>query len=155
MSLAGQKTMTRRDSRVSMVFHRPTTFLRIEPNAYRFRPTGFWAPVQRFCWWVLGQSKALRRHTVEEEYFTRLDFDGDRALAKIMNARSEMCARARHPTKVLVGAEDMVEIMRDTDFREVAFSAQPMRFIGHIGYRDSILGLEVEVVPHMRGVLVL
>ena len=144
-----------RDNRVSMVFNREHNFLRIEPDAYRFRPRGWLEPLQHLAWWLLTRSGAMKRHTVEERYFTQISIDGDRAMDRIFKARGELFQLGRRPEKVMLGVEDMAEIMDDPKFRDMMHFNQPVNFEGRVGFDQSVYGLPVEIVPHMRGVLVL
>jgi len=139
---------------VSMVFHRPTTFLMRVPDAYKFRPKGLLAPLQRLAWVFLQRTHALLQHAEEQAYYTRITFDGDEALKRIMRAYQELFLQnGERPSKVMIGAEELAEIMRDSTIAGPL--VQHFEFSAMAGYGGHVYGLPVEVIPHMRGVLVL
>lgn len=62
----------------------------------------------------------------------------------------------REPKRLLVGAEDFAQMMRHPDVGRQAFQFEAEYSMGGgAKNRPRICGLEVEVIPWMRGILVM
>jgi hypothetical protein len=106
--------------------------------------------LQRVCLWVLKklgcyankETVAIERHAVGwhgEKFMERLW-----ARKKAIWGDFEM-----EPTRLLLGAADYEEMMKEVCTGGFSFNAEWYR-----GNRE-VMGLKVEVVPHMRGMLLL
>lgn len=143
-------------NRIDMVFHEPLNVLRDVPDAYRIEPTGRWRYFHRAAWWLLRKTGAVTKHQEWATEYRRVSFDTDRAMERIFKARSHLfMGRRERPAKVLIGAEDMAELMQDAAFTDAAQYGRGISFTSHMWFNREVFGLPVAVVPHMRGVLVL
>lgn len=104
--------------------------------------------LQKVCFYILrklrafyiGESVIVERHTLDAKTFMERLFRQRDGIERFFNIR---------PTKLLIGAEDYAELMR-----EVA-TMKMFSFRAEYGYGKEILGMTVQVIPWMRGCLVM
>lgn len=88
----------------------------------------------------IGELVTVERHTIDAPTFMDRVFAQRAELQKSFN----VC-----PSRLLIGSEDYAEMMQETAANQ-AFS-----FSAKYGYNREIMGLKVEVIPWMRGMLVM
>ena len=120
-------------------------------NAFAIREDRPHLWLQKACCWVLGKLGAHRRDTQTKIEYRTIDADNfmDR-IAKQHESVFELLNR--RPKKILIGAQDYAELMRETTIH-YPFAFNASYEIGERGVA-RIMGLEVQVIPWMRGVLV-
>ena len=104
--------------------------------------------LQRACLYVLrklgaysmGESVTVERHLIDADTFMERLYKQQEEIFRTFNHR---------PKTLLIGAEDYADLMR-----EVA-SSNTFAFRAEYSMRREILGLEIRVIPWMRGVLVM
>lgn len=121
-------------------------------NAFAVREDRPHLWLQKVCCWVLGKLGAYRRDTQTKiEYRT---IDADNFMTRIAKQHASVFELLnRKPKKLLIGAQDYAELMCETNSR-YPFTFNASYAIGERGVA-RIMGLEVQVIPWMRGVLVL
>lgn len=137
----------------TIAFVEPHTTFKIatDSSAFTVREDRPHLWLQKVCCWVLGKLGAYRQDTrTKIEYRT---IDADSFMVRIAKQRAEVFKLLnRAPKELLIGAEEYVELMRETPAHyPFNFEAQYMR--GERGVAQ-IMGLKVRVIPWMRGVLV-
>ena len=120
-------------------------------NAFAVREDRPYLWLQKACCWVLGKLGAHRRDTQTKiEYRT---IDADNFMVRIAKQHASVFELLnRRPKKILIGAQDYAELMRETN-THYPFTFNASYAIGERGVA-RIMGLEVQVIPWMRGVLV-
>lgn len=125
-----------------------------DSNAFAVREDRPYLWLQKACCWVLGKLGAYRRDTQTKiEYRT---IDADNFMVRITKQHESVfeLLNRRHlrPKKILIGAQDYAELMRETTVHyPFAFNASYEIVVRGVA---RIMGLEVQVIPWMRGVLV-
>lgn len=104
--------------------------------------------LQKACFFILGK---LRAHYVGESVaIERHVVNGATFMERLLKQRAELEGLFnRRPARLLIGAEDYAQMMREV------VSSMPFSFSAEYGHRREILGLTVEVIPWMRGILVM
>ena len=122
-----------------------------DSNAFAVREDRPHLWLQKVCCWVLGKLGAYRRDTQTKiEYRPK---DADSVITRIAEQHESVFALMnRRPKKLLIGAQDYAELMRETSVH-YPFTFNASYEIGERGVA-RIMGLEVQVIPWMRGVLV-
>ncbi|OGT59756.1 MAG: hypothetical protein A3E01_04645 [Gammaproteobacteria bacterium RIFCSPHIGHO2_12_FULL_63_22] len=117
------------------------------PDVFTFNPKARLHWLQRACLWTLR--KLGCHHWGEEEKIARVLIDPRRVMEALFRQHSEVAdALNEEPSRLFIGAEDFKELMMDKD-------ALPyMTFRTEYNYGRRILGLNITVVPWMRGLLV-
>lgn len=120
-------------------------------NAFAVREDRPYLWLQKACCWVLGKLGAHRRDTQTKiEYRT---IDADSFMVRIAEQHASVFELLnRRPKKILIGAQDYAELMHETS-AHYPFNFNASYAIGERGV-TRIMGLEVQVIPWMRGVLV-
>lgn len=120
-------------------------------DAFKFVPKGRMQWLQRLAWRFLNRQGAMEqayepkvtvtRHLVDDSDFIRRLEKQQRNLLQEFN---------REGRRLLIGSEDYAELMGSLEVQRhhFMFPAEACR-------GDSILGLKVEVIPWMRGMLVM
>jgi hypothetical protein len=117
-------------------------------EAFQYRKDSPAPWLQKACFFVLRKLGAfyydekvtIERHTLDGKTFIDRLFKQQEGVIRFFNMR---------PTTLLIGAEDYAELMH-----ELA-STQRFSFHAEYGYGREILGLTVQVIPWMRGCLVM
>lgn len=117
-------------------------------DAYEFRRDRPAKWLQKLCLWVLRKLKCyhlkdtvtIQRHRLDARTFMERLFKQKSELSKLFN---------REPKRMLIGSEDYFEMMNEpTIYQGFTFNAE-------YGKGRHIYGLEVQVIPWMRGLLVM
>jgi hypothetical protein len=136
------------DMRVEFVMYRNIPITHLHQDIYAYRANGKLPLLQRLCFWILSR---LGAQWVEETFKTkRVSFHSDDLMHAISKQRQEVFKMlSREPTTLLIGAQDFEELMHIPDIRE--------HFAFDVRYNKDrrILGLRIEVIPWMRGLVVM
>ncbi len=121
-------------------------------NAFAIREDRPHLWLQKACCWVMGKLGAYRVDSQTKiEYRT---IDADSFMVRIAEQRESVFELLnRRPKKLLIGAQDYAELMRETNVY-YPFTFNASYAIGERG-AARIMDLEVQVIPWMRGVLVI
>lgn len=117
-------------------------------DAYEFRKDRPARWLQSVCLWVLRKLGAfyqrdtvtIERHVLQAKTFMERLFKQRAEIASLLN---------REPKVMLIGSDDYFELMNEPAIH------QSFVFDAEYGKDRRILGLEVRVIPWMRGVLVM
>ena len=122
-----------------------------DSNAFAIREDRPHLWLQKACCWVLGKLGAYRVDTQ-----TKIEYrviDADNFMTRIAEQHASVFELLnRRPKKILIGAQDYAELMRETNVH-YPFTFNASYAIGERGV-TRIMDLEVQVIPWMRGVLV-
>lgn len=141
----GVGAVTRR--RIEFVELEHLTTWELQGDAFGLTPERGWVWLQKLCIWVLRKlgcfynkpEVEIKRHIIAPDDFMERFF-------KQSNALEDLRMR---PAAILVGAEDYRDLMQSSLANE-AFS-----FPARYGHGGQICGLEVIVLPTIRGMVVL
>jgi len=117
-------------------------------DCYVFREDKSFHLLQRICCWTMhkigafdmGETVTVTRYTIDSDVFMERIFKQQKHLLGYFN---------RKPKRLLIGSEDFSELMNSAEVRDV------MMFNASYNYGREIYGLQVEVIPWMRGILVM
>ncbi|MFA6213514.1 MAG: hypothetical protein WC714_29020 [Candidatus Obscuribacterales bacterium] len=104
--------------------------------------------LQKVCFFILkklnafyiGESVTIERHVLDGRTFIDRLFLQQEEIKQFFNME---------PKKLLIGAEDYANLMQEV------VATQRFNFNAEYGYGRTIMGLTVEVIPWMRGCLVM
>jgi hypothetical protein len=136
-----------RERPITMAITEPHFALRAVPDHYELAPRGRLAWLQRLLWRALHKMGALKSGLENAVSYKTVTIDAERVIDRAREAHIRLNGVGARPTRLLLGPPDMAELMRDATFEELGRQIHAERF----QFRD----LTIEVVPHMRGVLVL
>jgi hypothetical protein len=123
----------------------------IDTEKFTFRPDKKWPWLQKICFAIL---RKLGANSIGEVVkIERRVIDSDSFMQKIFEQKNGIQTLFRIPPKeLLIGAEDYAELMRQE------ISTMPFDFRATYSYdeykKQQIVGLDVKVIPWMRGILV-
>lgn len=117
-------------------------------DAYTFCKDRPYHWLQRLCCWIMGKLKAY--DSGEKIAYTRQTIDTQTFMERLFRQQDHLLGYFnRKPTRLLIGAEDFAEMMGGEEIRQM------MNFRAEYNHGREIMGLQVEVVPWMRGILVM
>ena len=123
-----------------------TTYLR--KDAYVFRKDRPYHLIQHLCCWIMGKIGAFA--SGETVAYTKHIIDTQKFIEKLFRQHSHLVEYFnRKPKRLLIGADDFSEMMGSDEIRQM------MTFQAEYNYGREIMGLQVEVIPWMRGILVM
>lgn len=137
---------------VSMAFEEATYDSILRWNAWVVEPTGKWKWFQKKAWQFLNSRGAVKPYHEQMVSYTRVDLNPDKILETVMRAREHLFNIGKRPTQVLIGAEDVSQLMSDPSIMQMS---SPVTLSGEAGYGREIYGLPLTIIPHMKGCLVL
>lgn len=88
----------------------------------------------------MGEKITASRHTIDTDVFMERIFKQQEHLLVHFN---------RKPKRLLIGSEDFAQMMDSAEMQNM------MMFNASYNYGREICGLQVEVIPWMRGILVM
>lgn len=107
--------------------------------------------LQKACFYVLRKLGAFR--PVERVETVRVAFNGRTLMETIYKQRADVARLLGwEPKKLLMGSEDFAQLMKVTPVHE-RFDFEVEYHI-RTGETTKIMGLEVQIIPWMRGILV-
>lgn len=135
---------------IEFVEHRELRELVVVPDQYKFKPSGRFVWLQRLAWNFLAWTKALEHVSDDKVTFTRHTIDADDFIHRI-DKQKESLWRSFHKEgqRLLIGSEDYAELMN------CSYMRTDFHFRAEICVNNKILGLTVEVIPWMRGMVVM
>lgn len=139
--------MSKQPGRVVFVQHKTKLRPVLPPDQYQLRRDRSAVWLQRLCVWVL---RKLGAHAVVQvEDVIPVEFYSDDLIRALRMQCREISGRFGHkPVRLVMGAEDFKQIMHTPEIQ------QYVRVNTQYG-GDRILGLSIEIVPWMRGMVVL
>lgn len=124
----------------------------IDTEKFTFRPDKKWPWLQKICFAILrklgansiGEVVKIERRVIDSDKFISAIYKQKAEIKELFN----MC-----PKHLFIGAEDYSVLMREE------ISTMPFDFRATYAYNDEynrqqIMGLNVKVIPWMRGILV-
>jgi len=135
----------------------PQTITDVEPGAFVFKPRGnrVWVWVLKTIWKFLVDMGAVKPNYISHTTYTQRVIEPDRFVERLFAQRSSLMQHFRKDgARVLIGAEDYRELMREVEASMTHFEFNAEYQCYQDGKR-RIFGMTVEVVPWMRGCLVM
>jgi len=121
------------------------------PGAFIFKPNGKLRFLQRLAWKFLSRSKALGMAHDRAPGWQTYTVDADSFMERIARQQQSLIYNFDvRGTRLLIGSEDYAEIMNSKEARHWHFTFDAKY---HKGFQ--LMGMQVEVIPWMRGVLVM
>lgn len=113
--------------------------------------------LQRICLYVLrklGCFACTKTFSVERHHVGK---NGKRFMDALWDQRRNVYDYLdREPSRLLIGSQDFDELMQSRELSQEYFGFHAQYNVGNDARRSpTIMGLEVEVVPWMRGILVM
>jgi hypothetical protein len=140
--------------RIEFIEHRTSYAPFVLNDEWQFKPAGHFQWLQRAAWKLLHRLGALHNAIGQRETVTRHVIDPDNFMQKLHEQQSALFGQLdREGKTLLIGAEDYAEMMHSPEMRkEYSFRAE-----FHRGDRSGvrIMGLEVKVIPWIRGMVVM
>jgi hypothetical protein len=120
-------------------------------DAWSLRTDFRWKWMARLAGWLIRKiGVPAREPTVDIE---RIFIDPPAIMDKLFEQRSALLDMDREPKRLLIGSEDFAELMRQPEIRH-HFTVDAEYYKGGRDGR-KVLGLTIEVIPWMRGILVM
>lgn len=117
-------------------------------DAFVFRADRPCKWLQRLCCWIMGKLQAYDKG--ETITYVRNTIDTQTFMERLFKQQDHLMGYFnRRPTRLLIGAEDFAEMMGCEQMR------QQLNFRAEYNHGREIMGLQVEVIPWMRGILVM
>jgi hypothetical protein len=137
--------------RVDFVEHESITTMVPMFDAFKFKPKGRAQWLQRLAWKFLNWLGAMDQAYEPKTTVQRHVIDADKFVDLILKQRRALFDGFRKDgQRLLIGAEDYRELMG-----EISAINHHFEFQAEIGMNRRIMGLNVEVVPWMRGVILM
>lgn len=121
-------------------------------DAWSLRQDFRWKWMERLARWLIRKIGVNARNPVVE--VERIVIDPADIMTKLFQQRGELLKMGHDPKRLLIGSEDFAELMNRKD-AHYHFSVGCEYFKGDGRGGRRVMDLEVEVVPWMRGVLVM
>jgi hypothetical protein len=136
------------ESMIEFVAMTPRTTYFDNREAFQLRKDRPLNWLQKICFFILrklrafyiGESVTIERHKLDGKTFIERLFKQQQWIIEYFN---------KQPKQMIIGAEDYAELMN-----EIA-TTQTFSFLAEYGYNRNIMGITVQVIPYMRGMLVL
>lgn len=119
---------------------------------------GIVGTLQNWAWKFLLKTKAARIHFDKSQLITSIAINKDKlARVVIQECIGRLRYSATEPTKILIGPDKFMELMGPMGIEPWEMSPFSIDTEAKVGFGSSykIMGLSVQVVPHMVGILVL
>lgn len=118
----------------------------ILPDAYEYRPERGWRWLQYICLFLLNRIGAFycQRRSVANRHVLHCQTMMERLYKQ---HREVLQSVGRAPTRLIIGSDDYKELMRDT----VAVTG----YINLSGATTEVMGMKIEIVPWISGVVAL
>lgn len=124
-------------------------------GAYTFKPTGKSKFLQEIAWRFLQWCDSLKPHMEETFTATHHTIDADSFMERIIKQKHNLYdGYGKIGKRLLIGSGDYCELMNDMTAKGQYFEFGANLHFATVGRRE-LLGLTVEVIPWMRGVVVM
>jgi 3-methyladenine DNA glycosylase/8-oxoguanine DNA glycosylase len=135
---------------VEFVAHESITTMVPMFDAFKFKPKGRAQWLQRLAWRFLNWRGAMDQAYEPKVTVKRHLIDADKFMDRILKQRRSLFDGFRKEgQRLVIGSEDYFELMSEP----VIY--QHFNFTAAIGMSGRLMGLDVEVVPWMRGAVVM
>jgi hypothetical protein len=128
--------------------------VKVMQEAFELNPRRPAVWLQRICIWILrklGCYAHFETVRIDRHYIGRR---GNNFMERLWDRRKLIHGSFNHePTRLLIGAEDYARMMQE-EYSKTPFSFNAEYVMGKNG-RPQIMGLHVEVIPWMDGILLL
>jgi hypothetical protein len=121
-------------------------------DAWSLRQDFRWKWMERLARWLIRKIGVNARHPVVE--VERIVIDPADIMTKLFQQRGELLKMGHDPKRLLIGSEDFAELMNRKE-AHYHFSVGCEYFKGDGRGGRRVMDLEVEIVPWMRGILVM
>ncbi len=124
------------------------------PDAFEYKPANGWALLQRLAIRVLRWRKcfACTEFVTYERH--QIGRDGESFMQRLLEQQDNLLNLDRQPKRLLIGAEDYGRLMSEEPSVS-GFDFSATYYMGNGTSRPTLCGLRVEVIPWMRGMLVM
>ena len=116
---------------------------------------GLLGRISRALWWALGKLKALQPLSITQEYIRYEPVHQDNLMEEFREQYWHLLGRGLRADELclICGAEDFNKLIADQEVHRSRSFTLPVGDLhyGFRGYRGSIEGIQVHVVPHLRG----
>jgi hypothetical protein len=120
-------------------------------DAFKFKPMGRAQWAQRLAWRFLLWRRAMTQAYEPKVITTRHLIDSDLFIDRLLKQKRALFDGYRlEGRRLIIGSEDYAELMTSPDVIPHHFN-----FRAEFGFNRQIVGLDVEVVPWMRGAVVM
>lgn len=120
-------------------------------DAYKFKPNGSAQWLQHLAWRFLAWCGALDQVYERNIEVVRHQIDADNFIRRLLQQkRSLFDVFRKEGQRLLIGSEDYAELMGAPEV-----SMQHFDFPARVDFDRRIVGLTVEVIPWMRGAVVM
>ena len=137
--------------RITQAFSYQQGWRQFPTDAFDVKIAGKHQWLKRMLWAALKKMGCVSTHFDREELCHSMILDPDKVSALILataEAQFEQMYRGKRPTRVFIGIKDFADLMNDPEI--IKYSSFSFR----INESQQLMGMEVEVVPHMSGILV-
>lgn len=120
-------------------------------DAFKFKPKGRAQWVQRLAWRFLFWRGAMKQAYEPKVTVTRHLIDADRFIDRLLKQKRALFdGFHKEGQRLIIGSEDYADLMNSPEL-----TMQHFDFRAEVGFGRNIVGLTVEVVPWMRGAVVM
>src|ERR1700760_835201 len=139
---------------VDVVELRRISEVKVLQDTFELRPERPAVWLQRVCLWVLRKLGCFASTDVIRYERHHIGKNGERFMQRLLKAKNAIQGSLEmKPTRLLIGSEQYAELMEEM-VSKAPFAFDSQYYIG--GYdRPTVIGLRVEVIPWMRGILLL
>jgi hypothetical protein len=119
-------------------------------DVFEFKPKGRAQWLQRLAWRYLNWRHAMDQAYDKKVTFTRHMIDADKFMDRLLKQRRALMeGYSKEGQRLIIGSEDYFELMSEPAIH------QHFMFNAEIGMSGRLMGLTIEVVPWMRGAVVM
>ena len=140
--------------RITQAFVVPKDWRPVPTSAYDVKIEGRWLWLKRWLWVSLTKLGCVKQHWDREMMMTQMLLDPEKVTVGILAEAQTQFARmypGKQAVTCYIGMEDMADLMGDPYIMTMA----RFGFDSKYAMRDrELLGMRIEAVPHMRGILV-
>lgn len=114
-----------------------------------FKPAGRFQWLQRMAWRFLDRAGVLDQAYRPVEEVKRVQFNSQDFMTRLFKLKGVVEDFDREPTELIIGSQDFQELMVQKEIN------QPWGFSTEYMHGKTMAGLNVRVIPWMRGFVVL
>ena len=136
--------------RIEFVAHDLTSTMVPTLDAFRFKPKGHLQWLQRLAWKFLNWCCVLHQAYEPKVTVNRHLIDADTFMDRLFKQKLSLFdSFHKEGQKLLIGSDDYFELMTEKA------NYQPFNFQAEFMLNKQLFGLTVEVIPWMRGMIVM